>query len=215
MAKKSNAPPMKDLKVIEDAKTIKLLFEPTRANIVFKYLTKGTMTVKQLADALDKNPGTILHHIDKLKDAGLVVQDYTEPTNTGIVQRYYRATAREYRLGISGMMQTDGGVAEFAKERLRSMVKSLSVYGIDIPEDEIPNATEVLRRLIERENAVSSALSIVDETEYEDLSRSLRNDASRIMRRFALEEDSQYRERRRVWHEFLRKHKKNDVIDNE
>jgi len=215
MAKKSDAPPMKDLKVIEDAKTIKLLFEPTRANIVFKYLTKDAMTVKQLADALDKNPGTILHHIDKLKDADLIVEDYTEPTATGIVQRYYRATAREYRLGISGMMQTDGGVAEFAKERLRSMVRSLSVYGIDIPEDEYSDATELLRRLIERENEVSSALPIVDEVKYGDLSRSLRNDASRIMRRFALEEDSQYKERRKTWHEFLRKYTENDVIDNE
>jgi predicted ArsR family transcriptional regulator len=196
---------MKDLEIISDPKTIKILFEPTRAAIVFKYLVNGSMTVKQLADALGKNPGTILHHIDKLKNADLVVQERTEQTVTGIVQRYYRATAREYRLGISGMMQTDGGVADFAKDRLASMIKSLTVYGIEIPDEEMASASELLRQMIERENTVSSTIPITDEPQYHKLSPSVRNDASRIMRRFALEEDSQYEQLREEWHRFLRK----------
>ena len=199
---------MKDLEIISDPKTIKVLFESTRAAIVFKYLVNGSMTVKQLADALDKNPGTILHHIDKLKAAGLVVQERTETTRTGIVQRYYRASAREYRLGISGMMQTDGGVAQFARERLISMINSLSVYGIEIPESQMSEAMELLRQLIERENTVSSSLPITDEPKYHTLSPSVLNDASRIMRRYALENDSQYQELRSQWHEFLNRYNK-------
>ena len=197
--------PMKDLEIISDPKTIKILFEPTRAAIVFKYLVNNSMTVKQLADALGKNPGTILHHIDKLKNAGLVVQERTEQTVTGIVQRYYRATAREYRLGIAGMMQTDGGVSDFAKDRLTSMIRSLSVYGIEIPDDQMDEASTLLRQMIERENKVSSTIPISDEDLYHKLSQSIRNDASRIMRRFALEEDSQYEQLREEWHKFLRK----------
>ncbi|MHA1882401.1 MAG: winged helix-turn-helix domain-containing protein [Candidatus Thorarchaeota archaeon] len=197
--------PMKDLEIISDPKTIKILFEPTRAAIVFKYLVNGSMTVKQLSDALGKNPGTILHHIDKLKSADLVLQERTEMTVTGIVQRYYRATAREYRLGISGMMETDGGVADFAKKRLSSMTKSLSVYGIEILDSQIEEASELLRQVIERENTVSSTIPITDEVQYHKLSPSVRNDASRIMRRFALEEDSQYKQLRGEWHKFLRK----------
>lgn len=197
--------PMRDLEIISDPKTIKILFEPTRAAIVFKYLVNGSMTVKQLSDALGKNPGTILHHIDKLKGAGLVLQERTEMTVTGIVQRYYRATAREYRLGISGMMETDGGVADFAKKRLTSMTKSLAVYGIEIPDSQIEEASELLRQVIERENTVSSTIPITDEAQYHKLSSSVRNDASRIMRRFALEEDSQYEQLREAWHRFLRK----------
>ncbi|MHA2161387.1 MAG: winged helix-turn-helix domain-containing protein [Candidatus Thorarchaeota archaeon] len=200
--------PMKDLEIISDPKTIKVLFEPTRAAIVFKYLVNGSMTVKQLADALGKNPGTILHHIDKLKDAGLVGQERTEQTVTGIVQRYYRATAREYRLGISGMLQANGGVAQFAKERLSSMINSLSVYGIEIPESQAEEAMELLRKLIERENTVSSSLTIPDEETYHTFSPSIRNDASRIMRRFALEEDPQYRRLREDWQKFLRTYRR-------
>ncbi|MHA2041872.1 MAG: winged helix-turn-helix domain-containing protein [Candidatus Thorarchaeota archaeon] len=200
--------PMKDLEVITDAKKIKILFEPTRASIVFQYLVNASYTVKQLSDELDKNPGTILHHIQKLQDIGVVVQERTEMTPTGIVQRYYRANAKEYRLGISGMMEANGGVAQFAKDRLKSIVSSLAVYGIEIPESQTEEAMDVLRRLIERENAVNSDLPIADEKRFHKLPSSLRGDASRIMRRFSLEEDSEYQKLREEWHRLLRSHRK-------
>ncbi|MGD9381394.1 MAG: winged helix-turn-helix domain-containing protein [Candidatus Thorarchaeota archaeon] len=204
----STKAPMKDLEVITDTKKIKILFEPTRASIVFQYLVNASYTVKQLSDELDKNPGTILHHIQKLQDIGVVVQERTEMTPTGIVQRYYRATAKEYRLGISGMMEANGGVAQFAKDRLKSIVSSLSVYGIEIPESQVEEAMDVLRRLIERENAVNSDLPIADEKRFHKMPSSLRGDASRIMRRFSLEEDSEYQKLREEWHRLLRSHRK-------
>ncbi|MGQ4871627.1 MAG: ArsR family transcriptional regulator [Candidatus Thorarchaeota archaeon] len=202
------APPMKDLAIISDPKTIKVLMEPTRAKILFKYLVNGSMTVKQLADALGKNPGTILHHIEKLKKAGLVVQERTEQTVTGIVQRYYRATAREYRLGLSELMHADEGVARFAEDRLRSMVRALSVYGIEIPDDEMDRAIEILRDLLERENEVSANVPIIDEKAYHALPESVRRDASRIVRKFVLEQDSRYKTLRERWIKFLTKHKR-------
>ena len=42
---------MKDLEIISDYDTIKVLFDKIRAIIVFKYLVNEAMTVKQLADA--------------------------------------------------------------------------------------------------------------------------------------------------------------------
>lgn len=208
MGENQSPAPMKDLCIIDDPETIKILFEPTRAEIVFKYLVNSAMTVKQLADALDKNPGTILHHIDKLKKAGLVVQERTEQTVTGIVQRYYRTTAREYRLGLSGMMQADDGVAQFARKRLESMISSLSVYGIEIPTEEVDEAIAILQPLIERENKVSSNLPIKDQQAYRQLSESVQKDASRIMRRYALEKDTEYQQLQRKWHSFLKDHEK-------
>ncbi len=204
----STTDPIKDLEVITDSNKIKVLFEPTRASIIFEYLVNASYTVKQLSEKLGKNPGTILHHIQKLQDIGVVVQERTEMTPTGIVQRYYRATAKEYRLGISGMMEANGGVAQFAKDRLKSIVSSLSVYGIEIPEFRVEEAMGVLRRLIERENAVNSDLPIADERSFHKLPLSLRGDASRIMRRFVLEEDSEYRKLREEWHRLLRSHRK-------
>ncbi|MFX1482208.1 MAG: winged helix-turn-helix domain-containing protein [Promethearchaeota archaeon] len=191
---------IKDMEVIEDKKLIKLLMEPTRAKIVFDYLVKDAMTVKQLSEVTGKNPGTILHHIQKLKEAGIVFEERTEQTQTGIVQRYYRASAREYRMGISEMVQATG---DDTTKRLRSIIKSLSVYGIDVPEHQIDEAVKLMTAMIERENEISSRNLIVDEEGYDNLPSSVRGDASRIMRRYALEEDSQYKELRENWHAFL------------
>jgi DNA-binding transcriptional ArsR family regulator len=208
----SKKPRIEDIEVIEDKKTIKLLMEPTRAKIVFDYLVKDAMTVKQLSEVTGKNPGTILHHIQKLKEAGIVFEERTEQTPTGIVQKYYRATAREFRMGISEMVQATG---DDARKRLKSIIRSLSVYGIDIPEGQIDEAVGLLTAMIERENAISSRKLIVDEESYDELSSSARGDASRIMRRFALEEDAQYRDLRAQWHDFLRAHLKRGVQGNE
>ena len=196
---------VKDMEIIEDKKLIQLLMEPTRAKIVFDYLVKDAMTVKQLAGVTGKNPGTILHHIQKLKEVGLIFEERTEQTQTGIVQRYYRASAREYRMGISEMVQATG---DDATKRLRSIITSLSVYGIDIPERQIGEAVDRLTALIDRENEISSRNLIVNEVELDKLSSSERGDVSRIIRRFALEEDSQYRELREKWTTFLRSHRK-------
>ena len=191
---------IKDMEVIEDKKMIKLLMEPTRAKIVFDYLVRDAMTVKQLSEVTGKNPGTILHHIQKLKEVGIVFEERTEQTKTGIVQRYYRASAREYRMGISEMVQATG---DDARKRLKSIIKSLSVYGIAMPESQIDEAVELMTAMIGRENEISSRNLIVDEEGQDELPSSVRGDASRIMRRFALEEDSQYRELRENWHAFL------------
>jgi len=191
------------MEVIEDKKLIKLLMEPTRGKIVFDYLVKDSMTVKQLSDVTGKNPGTILHHIQKLKEVGLVFEERTEQTQTGIVQRYYRASAREYRMGISEMVQATGGDAT---KRLKSIITSLSVYGIDVPERQIGAAVDLLTAMINRENQISSSNLIKKGDEYDKLKSSHRGDVSRIMRRFALEEDSQYRELREKWTAFLKSH---------
>jgi DNA-binding transcriptional ArsR family regulator len=202
---KKKKPRVKDMQVIEDKKLIKLLMEPTRAKIIFDYLVKGSMTVKQLADYTGKNPGTILHHIQKLKEVGLVFEERTEQTETGIVQRFYRASAREYRMGISEMVQATG---DDATKRLKSIITSLSVYGIDIPERQIGQAVDLLTAMINRENEISSGDLIENEEEYDKLPSSERGDVSRIIRRFVLEEDAQYRELREKWTAFLRSHRK-------
>ena len=201
---KKRKPRVKDMEVIEDKKIIKLLMEPTRAKIIFDYLVKDSMTVKQLSGVTGKNPGTILHHIQKLKEVGLVFEERTEQTQTGIVQRYYRASAREYRMGISEMVQATG---DDATKRLKSIITSLSVYGIDVPERQIGEAVDLLTAMINRENEISSSDLIMKGDEYDKLKSSDRGDVSRIMRRFVLEEDSQYIELREKWTAFLRSHR--------
>ena len=200
----SNAPHrMKDLEVISDPNTIKVLFDKVRALIVFKYLVNEEMTVKQLADAIGKNPGNVLRHIERLKSVGLVQQVRTEKTTTGIVQRFYRATAREYRLGIADMIKADSGMRTFAKDRLRNMVMSLEAYGVSIPETRLSSALTLLEQLIERENQISSKLAIIDEEYWNSLSTLQQEDASRLMRDVMMAQDTEYPKIKDKWCSFV------------
>jgi DNA-binding transcriptional ArsR family regulator len=194
---------MKDLEIITDPNTIKVLFDKIRALIVFKYLVNEEMTVKQLADAIGKNPGNVLRHIERLKSVGLVQQVRTEKTKTGIVQRYYRATAREYRLGITGMIEANGGMRTYAKDRLRNMILGLEAYGVNIPEARIDEALVILEQLLERENQISSELTIFNVEFWNSLSTHQQEDASRLMRDVMVTRDKEYLKLKDKWGSFV------------
>lgn len=194
---------MKDLEIITDPNTIKVLFDKIRALIVFKYLINEEMTVKQLADAIGKNPGNVLRHIERLKSVGLVQQVRTEKTTTGIVQRYYRATAREYRLGIAGMIEANGGMRTYAKDRLRNMILGLEAYGVNIPETRSADAVIILEQLFERENQITSELTIINAEFWNSLSTHQQEDASRLMRDVMVAQDKEYLKLKDKWSTFV------------
>ncbi|KXH71885.1 MAG: hypothetical protein AM326_11395 [Candidatus Thorarchaeota archaeon SMTZ-45] len=202
----NTSPRMKDLEIITDPSTIKVLFDKVRALIVFKYLVNEEMTVKQLADAIGKNPGNVLRHIERLKSVGLVHQVRTEKTTTGIVQRYYRATAREYRLGIADMIKANGGMQNFARDRLSNMILGLEAYGVRIPEDRMADALNMLERLIDRENQISSKLTIINAEFWNSLSTHQQKDASRLMRDVMVAQDSEYLQLKDKWCSFVTSH---------
>ena len=195
---------MKDLEVITDPNTIKVLFDKIRAIIVFKYLVNQEMTVKQLADAIHKNPGNILRHIERLKTVGLVKQVRTERTNTGIVQRYYRATAKEYRLGIADMMKSEEGVKTYARDRLENMIQSIEAYGIIVPESKMNEAVDLLKDRIEGENKVQSGIPITNQEFWNNLPKHQQEDASWLMRDLFLSDSTKYIKLQKKWSDFLR-----------
>ncbi len=197
------AKPIKDLEIVTNKKLIKLLLEPTRAEIL-RRLGRDALTVKELSVALNKNPGTVLHHIQKLKEAKLVREVGTKQTTTGIVQRYYRATAREYRLDASETMRTGPKAKRLAEDRIRFMISALSAYGVEIPEHKMDEARDILTQMIERENLILSNLKVAERKGKKKIPDSVMSDASLLMRRFVVDEDQQYRDLREKWHRFLR-----------
>ena len=126
------AAPIEDVEVLSDKKKIKLLMDPLRIAII-SVLGREPMTVKQIAVELNRKPGTILHHLDRLKKAKLVVQVRTEKTRTGIVQRYYRATAREYQIGVAKVVSrkpTLEETKETPEDRWRGVIIGAAVGGV-------------------------------------------------------------------------------------
>ena len=73
------------------------LFEDTRMQIVELVLERAA-TIKELAMALEKPPGTIGHHVGVLESAGLIHVVRTKKVRA-IEAKYYGRTARTYLLG--------------------------------------------------------------------------------------------------------------------
>ncbi len=206
MNPKVTTKPIKEFEVVTNPKIIKLLLDGTRKDIVFKFLVNQPMTVKQLSVAMKKKPGTVLHHVQKLKSAGIIHLVETRETPRGIVERYYRAVAREFRLGISERMSAydESPVAE--KDRVSATLLGLSTLGIHIKESEVAHARSVLQGLIDREAEVSKVYDSQSNHAFQSLPPSTRGDVSYRMSQFLLSQDAAYRKTLSDWHGLVSKY---------
>jgi len=202
MNPKGSVPEIKEFIVISDLKTIKLLLDRTRADIVFKYLVNQEMTVKQLADAMGKKPGTVLHHVQKLNNSGIIEMVRTHETTRGIVERYYRAIAREYRLGITEMMRARTKETS-PQNPVQSTLVGLSTLGITISDADMKRADDLLSRIIEIEVKTEKLINRSDNTAFQRLPTSTRINVLKSMNKFLLSKNSTYNELLAEWHDLL------------
>lgn len=87
---------MLDHYIINDIRQIKALSHSTRVKIL-SCLAEKPMTAKQLADMFGEEPAKTSYHVKQLLKVGLVQLVYTRETQNGIVEKYYRAIAREFQ----------------------------------------------------------------------------------------------------------------------
>lgn len=85
--------PRRDATVLE----AKALAHPLRLRIL-RLCWQQELTNKQLADRLDRDPGTVLYHVRQLADAGLLEQAPVRTGDTGALEKPYRAKARSWWL---------------------------------------------------------------------------------------------------------------------
>jgi DNA-binding transcriptional ArsR family regulator len=160
------------------------------------------MTVKQLSDAMGKKPGTVLHHVQKLNNAGIIELVRTHETTRGIVERYYRAIAREYRLGITEMMRSRVKTTE-PKDPITSILAGLSTLGIIISDDDQSRAKVLLAKIIAVEKKIENSINKPENVEFQSLPSSTRIEVLRNMKRFLLSKNSNYNELLAEWHDLL------------
>lgn len=199
--------PIQDTEVLSDKKKIKLLLDPLRANIIRQLGTKP-MTVKELAVALKRKPGTILHHVERLKKAGLIKQVRTQKTTTGIVQRYYRASAREYQLGVARVVAPEPvpqRVEETPEDRWKLVIQGLAEHGIEIPPAKMEHALDLLRAMTACEDAINKRIYGMEGS---SLPPYIQSEVTRILRRLALDESTECSRIQEEWHRFLQWHRK-------
>lgn len=73
----------------------KAISSPLRSRLI-ALLYEEAMTPKQVAERLDKNPGTVYYHVQQLLKHNFLEIEETK-TNKGIVEKYYRAKAISFK----------------------------------------------------------------------------------------------------------------------
>jgi DNA-binding transcriptional ArsR family regulator len=202
MNPKISSKQIKEFVVVTNPKIIKLLLDETRKEIVFTYLVNQPMTVKQLSVAMNKKPGTVLHHVQKLKNTKIIELVETRETPKGIVERYYRAVAREFRLGISERMSAYDE-SPVIKDRVRAALLAMSTLGVHIPEENLDRAGVLLKKMWDIEDQVVRAYNNPDNHAYQSLPPATRSDISARMSQFLLSKNAMYQETLKEWYEIL------------
>jgi DNA-binding transcriptional ArsR family regulator len=77
----------------------KALAHPLRMRILRLCLDRS-LTNKQLAEWLGKDPGTVLHHVRTLVRTGFLVPDEVRQGGKGALEKPYRATGKSWTLSL-------------------------------------------------------------------------------------------------------------------
>ena len=59
-----------------------------------------SLTNKEMADRLDKNPATVLHHVRMLADTGFLRGERARTGARGALEKPYRATGKSWTLSV-------------------------------------------------------------------------------------------------------------------
>jgi len=123
----------------------KIISNPVRSQIIMLLFDKA-MTSKQVATTLEKTPGNIHYHIQKLYEHDIIELE-REEKNKGIIEKYYRAKAinftskemspKEENLHsrqVSTLTLSDEELEEF-EEKLRALVVELARTSLSSKEE--------------------------------------------------------------------------------
>jgi DNA-binding transcriptional ArsR family regulator len=77
----------------------KALASPLRLRILRLTLDEA-LTNKQLAERLDRDPGTVLHHVRTLVSTGFLVPEEVRQGEKGALEKPYRATGKSWTLSL-------------------------------------------------------------------------------------------------------------------
>ena len=135
----------------------KALSHPLRMRILRLCLDRS-LTNKQLAQRLGKDPGTVLYHVRTLVAAGFLVPDEVRHGEKGALEKPYRATGKSWTLSLE---ESPASQDKDAQAMLEAFVAELAEAG--------PGAAAGFNRLAltlnepSREELESRVLAILDE----------------------------------------------------
>ena len=135
------------------------LANPLRLQILRLCLDRS-LTNKQLAEHVGRDPGTILHHVRTLVETGFLAAEEARRGPRGSVERPYRATRKSWTLDIgfrrsNTLAMVDAFRAELAAARPRDVVATTRL-GVRL-------GPRALREFRERLGALTEELAASDD----------------------------------------------------
>ena len=146
MDKNNSAAGWQQQYTINDVETLKVLAHPQRLAIL-RNLDKPR-TVKEVAERMDADPTKLYYHVRMMENADVVIVTETNVVS-GIIEKKYRAAAREYQVAEdlvfsdsfdgSNLHDIAKSLFDNAQYHLRRSVES-ELINLKEPNDQITNA---------------------------------------------------------------------------
>lgn len=76
------------------------------------------LTNKQIAARLDRDPGTVLHHVRELVRAGFLAPDEPRTGNRGALERPYRVTGKSWRVRLKQSANATATIIDAVREEV-------------------------------------------------------------------------------------------------
>lgn len=136
---------LKDIVIIKDPEVAKLFADGTRRQILHS-LRHHELSTADLAKALGKSHSSIIHHLNLLKEAGLVEETRME-RKRNLVQTYYRSTAKKFIISYSlsdSLSRDTGEILNWRKEMLNKTLEGLESFDVAVPDEERGRVLELL-----------------------------------------------------------------------
>jgi len=136
--------------IIKDPEVAKLLTDPTRREILH-LLRHQEMSATDLAKALNKNHSSIIHHLNTMLGAGLIVVSREDKVRN-MVQPYYRSVSHSYHVAYSltEALSQDPDFSAWQEEYMDKLMMGLEDY-FDVPEGRRAQVRGLLRTCYMRE----------------------------------------------------------------
>ncbi|MHA1301840.1 MAG: ArsR/SmtB family transcription factor [Candidatus Helarchaeota archaeon] len=147
---------MKEVMVLRDPNKVKIIFNKWRGKIL-ELLSQKPHTIKELANILKVNPGTVFHHIKILEHAELIEIIRTEMVGN-IVMKFYQSVAREFRFDL--LETKDTKIHSIIESKLKNIVNALSAYGIDIPDEKKNEIIKQIAEFWDLENKIKESIEV-------------------------------------------------------
>lgn len=138
------------VKIVDDIDSAELLKDPIRRQIL-ELLAEEEMTEAEISKKLEFSQASISHHMKELSRARLVEIVRTEAESHGIIQKFYRASARLIMVDYEKMPYSIRRYTlALYTERIRGALAALALKNgkVKLGRDEVESLSDALARQV-------------------------------------------------------------------